>query len=175
MIDAMGNMFQYGLTPLKLLRRVNDTTEILWQNLAPNNCRSLRPLFLIREKETDEELLNLVVPSTDAARSQLSSDGVCVTVGEVGFDVKVIIHDTMKDLKFKKHLSGLGGADCILCKTKRADWTKREKVLEGFPINRSAENTLKLYKELLEKDGTIKTTSGDFEIREGLTQPLSNH
>ena len=137
--EAVENMFQYGLTPLKLIRRVDDTTEILWQNLTPNNCRTLRPLFLIREKETDEELLNLVIPSTDTARSKLSSEGVCVTVGDEGFDVNVTIYDTMKDLKLKKHISGLGGADCILCKTKQADWSNIEKVLEGFPINRSAE------------------------------------
>ena len=171
MLTAGENMFQYGIAPLKLVRRFNDnTTEILWQNLAPNSCRSLRPLYLIREKETDEDLLSLVIPSTDAARAQLSSEGVCLTVGDQGFDVKVIVHDSMKDLKFKRLISGLGGADCILCKTKQADWTKREKILEGFPINRSAENTLQLYNQLVEEDGTIKTQSGDFETRAGLTQ-----
>ena len=117
-----------------------------------------------------KNFLKLVIPLTDAARSKLSTEGVCVTVGDEGFNVNVTIYDTMKDLKFKKHISGLGGADCILCKTKQADWTNREKVLEGFPINRSAKDTLKLYNELVEEDGTIKTKKDDFETREGLTQ-----
>ena len=175
MVDAAENMFQYGITPLKLLRRFNDkTTELLWQNHSPNNCRYLRPIFLIRDKETNSDLLNLVIPTTDKARTELMRDGVCITVGDQGYDVKIIIHDSMKDLKFKKCISGLGGADCILCKSKQADWTNQEKILEGFPINRSAENTMKLYNELVEEDGKIKTRSGDFQIREGLTQqPLT--
>ena len=171
MLDAVGNIFQYGITPLKLLQRFGDgSTVVLWENHTPNNCRSLRPVFLIREKETDEDLLNLVIPTTDKARAELSSEGVCATVGKKGYHVKIIIHDTMKDLKFKKCISGLGGADCILCKTKQRDWTTNTKVTEGFPINRSAVNTLKLYKELIDENGEIKTKSGDFETREGITK-----
>ena len=131
MLDAVENMFQYyGITPLKLLQRFDDgSTVLLWQNHTPNNCRSLRPLFLIREKETDEDLLSMVIPTTDKARAELSSEGVCATtVDGQGYNVKVIIHDTMKDLKFKKYISGLGGADCILCKTKQGDWPNRSKV-----------------------------------------------
>ena len=116
---------------------------MIWENHAPNSCRTLRPLFLIRESETDSDLLNCVIPTTDEARSELSVDGVCAKVGESFVNVKVTIHDSMKDLKFKKHICGLGGADCILCITKQADWTNKEKVEKGFPIERSGEATLK--------------------------------
>ena len=175
MIGAKENMFQYGITPLKLIRRREDgSTVCLWQNHTPNASRTLRPLFLIREKETDEDLLSLVIPTTDEARKELSAEGVCASVGDKGWDVKVVIHDSMKDLKFKKLISGLGGADCILCKTQRKDWTDREKVANGFPIERSAEDTFALYEELVDEDGDIKTKSGDFETRTGLTEkPLT--
>lgn len=99
---------------------------------------------------------------------------MCVTFGEKGYNVKIIIHDTMKDLKFKRAISGLGGADCILCKTKTDDWTKLEKCKEGFPINRTAEDTLSLYMNLVDEDGNISTKSGDFETRQVITQkPLT--
>ena len=76
----------------------------------------------------------------------------------------------MKDLKFKKKLSGLGGADCILCISKQADWSNREKVARGFQIERSAESTLISYTKLVGDDGEIKSKSGDFETRQGLTK-----
>ena len=48
MIDSKENMFQYGITPLKLTRRRDDgTNEVLWENHTPNAPRTLRPLFLI--------------------------------------------------------------------------------------------------------------------------------
>ena len=65
MNDCVENMFQYGLTPLKLLFHKNGASEVLWVNHAPNSSRSLRPLFLVREKETDDDLLNLIIPTTD--------------------------------------------------------------------------------------------------------------
>ena len=175
MLDATENIFQYGITPLKLVARYQDGSSFcLWQNHSPNNCRTLRPLFLIREKETDEDLLNLVIPITDKAREELCSDGICATVNGQGYDVNVIIHDSMKDLKFKRYISGLGGADCILCTTKQADWTDRTKVADGFPINRSAKNSLELYNELVDENGDIKAKQGDFETRKGLTKkPLT--
>lgn len=171
MINAKENVFQYGITPLKLQKRfVTGDTVTLWENHAPNSCRSLRPLYLIRNKETDEDLLYKVIPSTDKARAELSTEGVCVTIDDVAYNVQVTIHDTMKDLKFKKSVSGLGGADCILCKTRQEDWTNKDKIAAGFPINRSAEDTLTLYNELVDEDGHIATKSGDFETRQGLTQ-----
>ena len=172
MVDAEHNIFQYGITPLKLVRRstLDGSTSILWENEAPNSCRTLRPLYLIRLKETNEDLLRMVIPTTDKVRADLATEGICITVDGRGYDVKVVIRDTMKDLKFKKHISGLGGADCIMCKTKQCDWTDKKKLAEGFPINRSADDTLQLYNNLVDEDGNIPSRSGDFNTRLGLTQ-----
>ena len=170
MIDSKENMFQYGITPLKLTRRRDDgTNDVLWENHTPNAPRTLRPLFLIRESETNPDLLKLVILKTDTARKQLSVDGVCAKVGDKFINVKIKIYDSMKDLKFKKNISGLGGADCILCITKQKDWSNREKVENGFPIERSAESTIQLYEKLVNKDGEIPRKTGDFETRQGMT------
>ena len=114
MNESKNNMFQYGITPLKLTCNKNGLTEVLWENHTPNSCKTLRPLFLIREKETDSNLLNLVIPITDKVCSELALDGVCVPIGNKYVNIKITIHDSMKDLKFKKSISGLGGANCLL-------------------------------------------------------------
>ena len=51
------------LIPLDL----TSNSEVKWKNLSPNSADSLRSAFLIREKENDQELLNLVMPTTDNA------------------------------------------------------------------------------------------------------------
>lgn len=56
MIEAAENMFQYGLVPLQL----KSGEKILWKNPAPNSPNCLRPVYLIREKESDEEMTKLV-------------------------------------------------------------------------------------------------------------------
>ena len=60
---AAPNMFQYGIIALHL----TSISEVIWKNPSPNSADSLRPIFLIREKENNEELLNLMMPATDNA------------------------------------------------------------------------------------------------------------
>ena len=79
----------------------------------------------------------MVITATDEARMDLSAEGICASVDGQGYDMRIVIHDIMKDMKFKKNISGLRGAECILCKTMQDDWTIREKIVQGFPINRS--------------------------------------
>ena len=75
----------------------------------------------------------------------------------------------MKDLKLKRHLSGLKSAKCILCHTKQTDWTSTEKFLNGFPITHTAEEVVRIYTELSNEDGIVQRTPGDFEVRKGCT------
>ena len=45
---------------------------------------------------------------------------------------------------------------------------------EGFPIKRTAEDTLKIYQTLVDGDGEVPRAAGDFDTRKGLTQkPLT--
>ena len=75
----------------------------------------------------------------------------------------------MKDMKYKKLLSGNGGAPCLLCDSQIDDWVNTEKVIEGFPISRSAEETEVRYNALVNSEGQITRKPRDFDVRKGLT------
>ena len=170
---AAANMFQYSLSPLKLSMVKDDITRVLWKNPAPNSANWVRPIMLIREKEDAEDLLNHVVPYTDQSRSFFNSEKVNVSSWRTGktSSVQHVIQDTMKDLKFKKKLCGLGGADCILCETRQCDWMNEQQINEGFPIMRTAAENLDIYTKLIEKDsGRIVPEKGDYPTRKGITQ-----
>ena len=169
MSNAAPNMYQYGIVPLRLETTVNPST-VLWKNPSPNSPLSLRPVYLVREVESDADLTAEVITKTDRCRNTLMEHGIRVLYNDTTLNVKVQIFDTMKDLKYKKMLSGLGGADCILCDTQVADWTNVEKVTNGFTINRSAEETEALYHALADEDGTIPRKPKDFDTRKGLTK-----
>ena len=167
-VDDSENIFQYGIIPLKMTK-VNDddvSEDVVWVNPVPNSARSLRPVYLIREKETNKELLHEVVHKTDEARNHLNTNGVIVD----GHYVKVDIKDTMKDLKFKKVICGLGGAACLLCKSQVKDWTNEEKIWEGFKIDRSAADTKQIFDSVVNEHGDIVVKPRDFDVRSGVTQ-----
>ena len=84
-------------------------------------------------------------------------------------DINALIIDSMKDIKYKTKLSGLGGADCLLCSTKQEQWLSVPCIANGFPINRSANQNMQLWLALA-IDGEVAKESGDFETRKGLTQ-----
>ena len=81
----------------------------------------------------------------------------------------------MKDLKFKTKICGLGGADCLLCKSQFQDWRDPEKAKNGFKIDRTAADTYQIFLSVLDENGEIRINPKDFESRSGVTQqPLSN-
>lgn len=167
MKDAAPNMFVYGIIPLQ----ININGNVVWKNPTPNSPECLRPVYLIREKEDDEELKEYVITSTDAARSSLNAEGMVVVLkNNQAINVGIKIMDTMKDLKLKKSCSRLLGADCIICKSQVPDWSNPSKIKEGFVINRTAKETTQLYQQLVDEDGQIARAGGDFQTREGLTQ-----
>ena len=175
-ITSKQNMFQYGLTPLKLVcTRDTGVKEIMWENRSPNSAMAVRPLYLIRELETDPELLEEVIKTTDQAREHLNNESIMLDLYSIKVDIYFFIQDTMKDLKFKRTISGLKGAKCILCNTKAEDWTSIERVMDGFPITHSAEESLQIYYDLVDDDGNIPRTRDDFHIRKGLTaKPITS-
>ncbi len=175
MVNYCHTIFQYGVTPLVLKgsyvdRDGSNHSITLWKNPAPNSPLGLRPLYLIREEESSDELLSLVVPETDAARQELVSDGVFIRSSGVRYECSIKIMDSMKDLKFKRMVSGLGGADCLLCVSRQKDWTQPEQYQQGFAITRSATTTRQLYNDLVTDDGNIERSNNDFETRKGLTR-----
>ena len=91
------------------------------------------------------------------------------------FTVNHVIHSSMKGIKLKKTWSGRGGADCILCESRRVDWKDPVKVAAGFPITRLAADTHTLYEQMVvEGDGDVLRSPNDYIARKGLTsKPLT--
>ena len=180
MIDAVPNMFQHSIVPLQLecFNEVGVKSSVVWKNPSPNNSTWCRPVFLVRMVEG--EAAKHVVPYTDQCRAKLEEESFVVRAPrcEISYDVKHDIKDTMKDLKYKKSICGLQGADCILCKHKKADWMKEDSIREGFNITRTAEETMKLFIRLIsnndDDDFTVPRAKNDYDDREGMTQtPLT--
>ena len=86
------------------------------------------------EKEDNTVLIDYVIKSTDSACDKINNDGLVINTFLTSMDASVIIKDTMKGLKIKKKLSGLGGAHCILCITKQDEWMIEGMIREGFSI-----------------------------------------
>ena len=170
MINASDHIFQYSMVPV----RIEQDGVTIWKNPSPNSATSTRPIFLLRAGESEERVKDLVIKKTDEGRKDLEVARIIKTDDESVFCVRHEIIDSMKDMKLKKEWSGLGGADCILCESKKADWKNVTKIEEGFPITRLAEDTKKLWTEL-SMNGEITRKSGDYESRKGLTNnPLTD-
>ena len=168
MIDASDHLFQYSIVPLRVIQE----NKIVWLNPSPNSATSCRPVYLLRASEDEERVINLVFPDTDRKRSELHASQVPIE-GSTGcvYAVQHEMLDTMKDLKLKNKLPGIGRGDCILCETRKSDWKDAEKIREGFPITRTAEGTRELYEKLMaEGNGEIQRKASDYDERLGLTQ-----
>lgn len=60
--------------------------------------------------------------------------------------------------KYELFLSGAGGAPCLLCESKKADWMDKEAVESGFPITRTADAAEQMWQQIVEdKEAGRKT------------------
>ena len=124
---------------------LTSNNEVIWKNPSPNSADSLRPVFLMHEKENDQELLTLVIPNTDNARTNLkmkiikleNENGINVNYKNQNMHLHIDIKDTMKDLKLKCSISGLRGIDCIICVSKTDGWTNPTNIRNRFLIDRN--------------------------------------
>ena len=167
MIGASDHLFQYSVVPLT----VQQGSKVLWKNASPNSSTGCRPAYLLRASEDDAHVIDLVFPATDGQREELQKLSLhIVSKTNQCYVVNHVIHDTMKDLKLKKKLSGFGGGNCILCNTRKEDWKNEDKIIQGFPNTRTAEETRRLFMDLMDEgDGEIRKTPNDYEHRQGLT------
>ena len=168
------NIFAKMYVPLSLTD--TRTQEILWKNETPNSAFYTRPLALIAEKES-ADLIRFINETFEPEEQKLRDTRIELQQGDKKYKVSLIIEDSMKDLKVRTIESGLGGADCLMCHTRQADWKNKDKINDHntFQITRTAEKTLKLYEEMIADSGEIKKTKNDYGTRAGLTsEPLSS-
>ena len=132
-------------------------------------------MALIAEKE-NPDLIRYVNEKFEPQEQLLRDKGLTVEHNGQKYEVSVVIEDSMKDMKVRTVESGLGGAECLMCYTRQAEWKDVNKINEenAFEITRTAEKTLKLYEEMVEEKGEIARKKNDYDFRGGLTtEPLS--
>ena len=60
------------------------------------SCPHFTKIFKIslsyRELETDEDLLDLVIKSTDSAHDKLNQDRICCVINDEAIDIDIIIY-----------------------------------------------------------------------------------
>ena len=98
----------------------------------------------------------------------MNTDGINALVGDQNIQLCRHMKDTIKDLKLKTKISGLGGADCLLYKPQAKDWTDKSKATEGYKINRTAAETISIYQPVLNDNDEIVVQPKDFETRSGV-------
>ncbi|CAF1088600.1 unnamed protein product [Didymodactylos carnosus] len=165
------NIFSKLFTPLSLTAML--TGNVIWKNEAPNSSKTTRPLALIAEKET-ADLLSFVNTTFEPEENQLQKDGIQFEYDGVKYNVLVEIHRSMKDFKIRQLESGLHGSHCLLCYSTPSGWKDIHKIESGFPIERTASDTIELYNEMPDEYGDVERRRNDYATRKGLTsKPLS--
>ncbi|CAF1597599.1 unnamed protein product [Didymodactylos carnosus] len=132
-------------------------------------------MALIAEKESPD-LIRFINETFEPQEEALRKHGLSFDHNGQNYTVTVVIEDSMKDMKVRMVESGLGGTQCLMCHTQQTDWKDIKKIEEEnfFAITRTAEKTMQLYEEMMEKKGAITRRKNDYEVRGGLTtEPLS--
>ena len=156
MKEAKGNIFQYALVPLRLYGLIGDEKIPLWENPSPNSPLWSRVSHIVREQESDPELLATVIPEIDRARNTLNEESCVVTSFRTGktYQVQHKIHDTMN------------GAYCLLC-----EFQQHASIIKtGFPITSNYNQTWDISQKLVDRDGVVATAPYDYATRLGVTQ-----
>ena len=142
------NIYQHAIVTLRLEQvKGENEVEVLCENPSPNSASCCRTQILIRDKE--DNCVSYAIPYTDRCKRELTAEPPTILPPRSGkgaaYQVEHVIHDTMKDLKLKKTISGLGGADCLLCVYRQKDWKDEEAILEGFAISTTADYIKSIY------------------------------
>ena len=85
-----------------------------------------------------------VIKFTESTCDKINNNDHVINTFSTSINTSVVIKDTMKDLKIKKSLSGLGSVDCIICTTKQDEWMIEGRIKEGFTITCLVEETVSL-------------------------------
>ncbi len=176
--QADENIYQHSIVPLRMDGIKSDgTSDTLWRNRAPNAAKGCRPTSLIRSKESTA-VVQYDVNYIEREINKLHEES-CAVVSfrnpDTAYQVEHEIKSTMKDLNMKKKIqSGLGGADCILCETKQADWMNVKVIEKGFAITRTVEKIQVIWDMMTQDEQNDRKT--DSATRKGVTkEPITGH
>lgn len=77
-----------------------NNNEVPWKNPSQNPADLLRPVFLIREIENDQEPLNLVIPTTVYARTNLNENDININYN-IHLTAKIYIYTLILKTQWK--------------------------------------------------------------------------
>ena len=168
---AAENIYAHSIVPLRMDGiKIDGTSDTLWRNRAPNAANGCRPTSLIRSKETTE-VVQYDVKYVEREINKLHEESYAVVSfrnPDTAYQVQHEIKSTMKDLKMKKIQNGLGGADCILCETKQAEWMNVKAIEQGFAITRTVEKIKDIWDMMVQDEQDNRKT--DSVTRKGVTK-----
>ena len=155
----------------------NEGNEI-WNtaaNLGHNSPKCTRVLALFPEKESFD-LMKEFYPLLESEMKNILDNGIELTVNG-----QRVIEAHMKnppipymDGKMLTTLLGLSGGYCTMCKLSMIECHDVGNIENGFIIDRSLEEIIRMSDELADDAGVIKSKRGDYGTRTGIThKPIS--
>ena len=99
----------------------------LWTNPTPNSSHWTRPHALMAEKESNE-LLKFVNETFEPQEKALRDNEFEFSLDNENYYVQVGIQVLTKGLNVRMLGSRLGGAECLLCVTRQAEWNDVNKI-----------------------------------------------
>ena len=175
-VAVKGNILLYSYTPLLLCAGDDAQGKVLWRNPAPNSALTQRPLAVIGAKEDRDDILRPLIPQIEADILNISQNGFNMDFKGKEIHVSVYSDLSMFDGKMHAALQGTGGAFCQMCKFSKTYCHCIANALNGFPINRSIDDTHNIYRTLTE-DGTVPVSRrpDDYDTRAGVTAEPITH
>ena len=134
----------------------NDTNEVIFSNPVPNSILYSRPVELIKAKESRENVKLYLKPTLDKI-AEIENNEITT---ELGIQCQCFTNISMCDEKMISLLHGDSGAFCHLCTCKKADGNDVLQISQGFEMNKTYEDMLETWKEIL-KEEEIKKDKKD--------------
>ena len=149
---------------------VDDDGNCIWTQDAPNVANTQRPLLVQMGKESHDSLQSLTLFENDI--DTLTNEGMVIG----NHNVKLTILGHMLDRKAADLFTGLGGSYCDLCEFSKEQCLQKDIVECGFEITRDIETLNRIFDDLVNDDGVVEKSSGDYDTRSGVTnQPIAKH
>lgn len=125
---------------------IEHNNQEIWRNPLPNSIVYARPVCLVREKETRDNLLTHFKPILDEAKLLENSFDIVVKNTEVQLKVKTEI--SMVDCKMVSLLQGDSGGFCHYCFVNRQNANDPLIIAQGFHIEKTLEQMEETWKEV---------------------------
>jgi len=155
------------------LSSISVNGQVIFREESPGSCDAERPLYLCPGRE-NKELVDKFVSQLDSEMKLIQETPLPIKVMGIEVLRKVKCIMSQLDGKCVQMTSGLGGGYCMACDASWKESVSLEKIMNGFPINRSISQCQSIFEDLVETNSegreVIRPEAGDYAIRKGVTQ-----